>query len=46
MRNVVQKIFKTGLVDKAYVLDMSTGYFGNLGFSMPDEWAFDQFAEI
>lgn len=25
---------------------MSTGYSGNLGFSMPDDWAFDQFAEI
>ncbi|MFT8823658.1 glycoside hydrolase domain-containing protein, partial [Liquorilactobacillus satsumensis] len=45
-RNITQKIIKAGLADKAYVSDMSTGYSGNLGFSMPDEWAFDQFAEI
>ncbi|MFT8725153.1 MAG: hypothetical protein ABF874_02300 [Liquorilactobacillus nagelii] len=25
---------------------MSTGYSGNLGFSIPTKWAFDQFAEI
>ena len=25
---------------------MSTGYSGNLGYSIPDEWAFDQFSEI
>ena len=31
--------------DSCYVSDMSTGYSGNLGFKMPDKWAFDQFVE-
>ncbi|MDR3242015.1 MAG: DUF1906 domain-containing protein [Lactobacillaceae bacterium] len=29
----------------SYVSNMSTGYSGNLGFSQPLNWAFDQFAE-
>lgn len=29
----------------AFVSDMSTGYSGNLGFAMPQDWAFDQFFE-
>ncbi|MDO3411002.1 DUF1906 domain-containing protein [Saccharibacillus sp. CPCC 101409] len=29
----------------SFVSDMSTGFSGNLGFPMPDNWAFDQFFE-
>ncbi|SDM29622.1 Peptidoglycan-binding (PGRP) domain of peptidoglycan hydrolases-containing protein [Paenibacillus sp. OK060] len=31
--------------DYSFVSDMSTGFSGNLGFPMPDNWAFDQFFE-
>lgn len=34
------------LVEYSYVSDMSTGYSGNLGYPIPSNWAFDQFAEI
>lgn len=34
------------LVDYSYVSDMSTGFSGNLGFPIPKNWAFDQFANI
>lgn len=30
----------------AYVSNMSTGYSGNLGFSQPLNWSFDQFDEV
>lgn len=29
----------------SFVADMSTGYSGNLGYTMPDNWAFEQFHE-
>jgi peptidoglycan hydrolase-like protein with peptidoglycan-binding domain len=45
-RNVCQMIIEAGSASKAFVSDMSTGYSGNLGFSIPTKWAFDQFAEI
>jgi peptidoglycan hydrolase-like protein with peptidoglycan-binding domain len=45
-RNVCQTIIEAGSASKAFVSDMSTGYSGNLGFSIPTKWAFDQFAEI
>ncbi|MEE0427736.1 MULTISPECIES: glycoside hydrolase domain-containing protein [Bacillota] len=31
-------------IDNLFVSDASYGFSGNLGFTMPDEWAFDQFA--
>ncbi len=45
-RNVSATIISAGLATKAFISDMSTGYSGNLGYSIPDEWAFDQFSEI
>ena len=33
------------LVDKSFVADMSTGFSGNLGYVIPDNWSFDQFYE-
>ncbi|RCX20395.1 peptidoglycan hydrolase-like protein with peptidoglycan-binding domain [Fontibacillus phaseoli] len=32
--------------DFSFVSDMSTGFSGNLGFPMPDNWSFDQFFEL
>ena len=34
-----------GYAESCYVSDMSTGYSGNMGFKMPDNWNLDQFAE-
>ena len=34
------------LTDYSYVADMSTGFSGNLGQPIPQNWAFDQFDEI
>lgn len=44
-RNVCQKAIDSGAVTNCFVSDMSTGFSGNLGFSMPKKWAFDQFFE-
>ena len=44
-RNLCSKLSKKGYTISSFVLDMSTGYSGNLGFPMPDNWAFDQFHE-
>lgn len=45
-RNVCQRAIDLGLANKAFVSNMSSGFSGNLGFAMPQEWAFDQFVEI
>ena len=45
-RNVCNRLYEDNLTVYSYVSDMSTGYSGNLGFRMPVNWAFDQFAEI
>lgn len=45
-RNVCSRITESSLAKFAFVSDMSTGYSGNLGFAMPENWAFDQFIEF
>lgn len=45
-RNVCSQIISLGYAKKCFVSDMSTGFSGNLGFSIPEKWAFDQFATI
>ncbi|MBC1209318.1 DUF1906 domain-containing protein [Listeria booriae] len=45
-RNVCSRLKSAGLVDNVFVADMSTGFSGNLGFPMPDDWAFDQYFEM
>ena len=42
-RNVCQKICSYGYTISSFVSDISAGYSGNLGFSIPENWAFDQF---
>lgn len=45
-RNVCEMVIKNGYAKLAFVSNMSSGYSGNLGFKMPNQWAFDQFDEI
>ncbi|WP_051493003.1 glycoside hydrolase domain-containing protein [Paenilisteria weihenstephanensis] len=45
-RNVCSRLKNAGIVDNVFVADMSTGFSGNLGFPMPDDWAFDQYFEM
>lgn len=44
-RNICSTICEEGLACSSFVSDMSSGYSGNLGFPLPDNWAFDQFYE-
>ena len=45
-RNTCSKITEAGHAVSSFVADMSTGFSGNMGFKIPSNWAFDQFAEI
>ena len=45
-RNTCQKVQDAYPGTKCFVSNMSTGYSGNLGFRMPEEWAFDQYREV
>jgi peptidoglycan hydrolase-like protein with peptidoglycan-binding domain len=42
-RNVCNRVYKAGYIENSYVSDASTGYSGNLGYTMPEKWAFDQY---
>lgn len=41
-RNVCKRVSAAGLAVASFVSDMSTGYSGNLGQTMPSNWMFDQ----
>lgn len=43
-RNVCNRLNKTLGIDKFFVADASYGYSGNLGYTMPQGWCFDQYA--
>jgi peptidoglycan hydrolase-like protein with peptidoglycan-binding domain len=45
-RNVCSRVANAGYSVSSFVGDMSTGFSGNLGFKIPDDWAFDQFATV
>lgn len=45
-RNLCTRVCNAGYACSSFVSDMSTGFSGNLGFVIPDNWAFDQFAEV
>ena len=45
-RNVCTRVSNKGFAVFSFVSDMSTQYSGNLGFKMPQNWAFDQFATV
>lgn len=44
-RNVCTRVSDEAGAVASYVSNMSTGWSGNLGFSQPINWTFDQFAE-
>ena len=45
-RNTCVKVSNAGYSVSSFISDMSTGFSGNLGFKIPDNWAFDQFATV
>ena len=45
-RNTCKKVINRGFATTCFVSDMSTGYSGNMGFSIPSNWNFDQFYEV
>ncbi|RMI12545.1 glycoside hydrolase domain-containing protein [Cellulomonas triticagri] len=45
-RNVAAAISQAGLAEAVWVSGMSTGYSGNLGFRMPENWHYNQIQEL
>lgn len=45
-RNLCTRVCNAGYAVSSFVSDMSTGFSGNLGFTIPDNWALDQFATV
>lgn len=45
-RQVCSMAYEKGLTEYSFVSDMSTGFVGNLGHPIPENWAFDQFYEL
>lgn len=41
-RNICSRVSQAGFSTASFVSDMSIGFSGNLGFSLPLDWAFDQ----
>lgn len=44
-RNACTKVMGAGYAETCFVSDMSTGYSGNMGFKIPNNWNLDQFHE-
>ncbi|MGY6592798.1 glycoside hydrolase domain-containing protein, partial [Bacillus velezensis] len=44
-RNICIRTSEAGLTKYSFPANMSTGFSGNLGYPMPQNWAFDQFYE-
>ncbi|MET7357337.1 glycoside hydrolase domain-containing protein [Streptomyces sp. NPDC005562] len=45
-RNVCSRVSTRGLAEASFVSNMSSGFSGNLGYSMPTNWAYDQIKTI
>jgi len=45
-RNVCGRLASDGLTTRSFVSSMSWGYSGNLGFKLPEDWAFDQIKNL
>ena len=45
-RNACTRVNNSGYSCSSFVCDMSTGFSGNLGYSLPKDWAFDQISTI
>lgn len=44
-RNTCKRLISLNLATKCFVSNMSTGYSGNLGYTMPEDWSFEQYVE-
>lgn len=44
-RNVCDAIIDSGLASRAFIAGMSTGWSGNMGFRMPQDWSYNQIVE-
>ena len=44
-RNACIQVADAGYTASSFVSDMSTGFSGNMGFKMPENWNYDQFFE-
>lgn len=45
-RNICTRVSNIGYACSSFVSDISAGYSGNLGYRLPDNWAFDQFVTL
>lgn len=45
-RNVCQRVSNEGYAETSFVADLSSGFSGNLGYPLPDNWAYDQISTI
>ncbi len=45
-RNVCRVVVDEGLAEGVFVAGMSTGYSGNMGFRMPEDWQLNQITEL
>lgn len=45
-RHVCSLVSQNGYSCSSFVCDMSTGFSGNLGYSLPNDWAFDQISTV
>ncbi|MCH4200663.1 glycoside hydrolase domain-containing protein, partial [Clostridium tyrobutyricum] len=45
-RNVCSRIANAGYSCSSFVCDMSSGFSGNLGYVLPQDWAFDQIRTV
>lgn len=44
-RNICRRVSDNAYAKWSFVSDMSTGFSGNLGFALPENWVFDQIRE-
>ena len=45
-RNTCSRVAEAGYTCSSFVGDMSSGFSGNLGYKIPEDWAFDQFFTV
>lgn len=45
-RNVCSRVAAAGYSCSSFVCDMSSGFSGNIGYSLPNDWAFDQISTV
>jgi len=45
-RNVCSRVSAQGLAMSSFIAGMSTGWSGNLGFTLPENWAYDQIQNL